>query len=82
MAYYKQHMKMAVRQAIDALKETVYTPVAELHAEAYVTKEPVPFEQKTTGTYLPNLKKGDTWGTLWDCAWFHLKGTVPNECKD
>lgn len=82
MAYYKQHMKMAVRQAIDALKETVYTPVAELHAEAYVTKEPVPFAQKTTGTYLPNLKKGDTWGTLWDCAWFHLKGTVPNECKD
>ncbi len=24
---------------------------------------------------------GDVWGKLWDCAWFHFTGTVPQEAS-
>ncbi|MFC4619744.1 alpha-mannosidase [Camelliibacillus cellulosilyticus] len=41
-----------------------------------MTKEPVPYEERTSGSYIP-LAPGDKWGVLWDCAWFHFQGQVP-----
>lgn len=51
-----------------------------LGIEAYCTKEPVTFENKTNGEKKV-FKKGDSWGGLFDCAWFHFTGIVPKEAK-
>jgi alpha-mannosidase len=58
------------------LNAKIYTALAELQAEVYVTKEPVPFEKRESGTH-KKLKIGDSWGELFDCGWFRFQGEVP-----
>lgn len=80
MPYFTNDMQHEVERIIRNVKSKVYTKVAELDMTAYKTKEPVPYDEKTSGEkFTP--KKGERWGELWDCAWFNLKGTVPAECK-
>ena len=38
--------------------------------------QPAPFAQRQTGEE-KTLAVGDTWGALFDCAWFHFTGAVP-----
>ncbi|MBJ6362459.1 alpha-mannosidase [Paenibacillus sp. GCM10012307] len=61
---------------LERLREAIYRPVASLGVEAWVTEEPVSYEERTKGEQL-RLVPGDRWGKLWDCAWFHFWGTVP-----
>lgn len=61
-----------------AIHHGIYTPLSELVTEAWVTREPVPFERRTEGRHA-HLKQGDSWGRLWDCAWFHFTGRVPDD---
>ncbi|MGF7141825.1 alpha-mannosidase [Anaerotaenia torta] len=64
----------------EKLEQGVYQTVAGLSMEAYRTKEPVPYEDRKSGEYfIP--KAGETWGELFDCAWFHFTGKVPEEAK-
>ena len=66
---------VAVREKIEA---AIYTPIAPLAIEAYVTREPVPYAERTAGRRItPQI--GETWGELFDCAWFHFRGQVPPE---
>jgi alpha-mannosidase len=61
-----------------SIAAAIYRPVADLKAEAWVTKEPVPFAARDQGRYLsPGV--GESWGHLWDCAWFHFTGKVPEQ---
>lgn len=62
------------------LKERVYTKVCDLTVEAWKTQEPVSFEEKETGEY-HKLNLSDSWGKLWDCAWMHITGSVPESAK-
>ncbi len=41
----------------------IYTPVASLDIEGYVTKEPVRYEHRLEGIYTP-FHVGDQWGGL------------------
>ena len=61
------------------LEEFAYTSIASLSCVGYVTKEPVTFENKTSGEKkIINLN--DAWAKdVFDCAWFHITGTVPDE---
>ncbi|MDO3413364.1 glycoside hydrolase family 38 C-terminal domain-containing protein [Saccharibacillus sp. CPCC 101409] len=63
--------------ALPRLREAIYDPIAALDTTAWVTREPVPYAERTSGTRKA-IKPGDPWGELWDCAWFHFKGTVPD----
>ncbi|TAH73697.1 MAG: alpha-mannosidase [Anaerolineaceae bacterium] len=64
----------------EKLEQGVYHTVAELSMEAYRTKEPVSFNEKKSGQYfIP--KVGETWGELFDCAWFHFTGRVPGAAE-
>lgn len=64
----------------EKLEQAVYTPIAELSMEAYRTKEPVTYENRRSGEYfIP--KAGESWGELFDCAWFHFTGKVPTSAK-
>jgi alpha-mannosidase len=58
------------------LEKAIYTRVASLDIQAWRTDEPVPFEQRRSGQEL-NLQIGDSWGGLFDCAWFHFTGQIP-----
>ncbi|TJY41113.1 alpha-mannosidase [Cohnella pontilimi] len=59
------------------LQRHIYKPVSSLTVTAWVTSEPVPFEERTQGRKV-QLKPGEQWGKLWDCAWFHFEGIVPD----
>jgi alpha-mannosidase len=54
----------------------VYTSLATLEIEAWRTVEPVPYAARQSGEYL-RLHPGDVWGELFDCAWFHFTGQIP-----
>jgi alpha-mannosidase len=58
------------------IERAIYTPINELHVEAWVTPEPVPYAERQAGQHTV-LSIGESWGKLWDCAWFHFTGTVP-----
>lgn len=65
-----------INEAFEKLKESIYLTSERLEVEVYVTPEPVSFENRYTGSHLV-LEKGDKWGELFDCGWFHFTGTVP-----
>lgn len=58
------------------LHEKYYKELQKLSCTAYVTKEPVTFEERLSGEK-KELKEGEHWGDLFDCAWFHFQGNVP-----
>ncbi len=62
--------------ALELIASAIYTPVAPLTMSAWRTREPVPYARRQSGEALqPAI--GETWGTLFDCAWFRFSGTVP-----
>ncbi|WP_408894978.1 alpha-mannosidase [Paenibacillus taichungensis] len=65
-----------LKQMLNKLREAIYEPIAELEVTAWVTPEPVPYEERMTGMKVP-LKQGEQWGELWDCAWFRFAGNLP-----
>jgi len=77
-------LNAAVSGKIEDLKlkiaDNVYTKLAGLNVEVYKTKEPVSFEEKMTGDHT-KLAVGQSWGGLFDCAWFHFTGNVPSSAK-
>lgn len=69
-------MTQKAKGRLSKLQSCIYEPVSSLEVTAWVTKEPVKYEDRITGTSI-RLKPGDKWGNLWDCAWFHFQGEVP-----
>lgn len=69
-----------MQKRLDTLFSALYRVTNELKAEAFCTREPVPFAEKESGAYLP-LTGGTRWGKGWDCAWIRLTGHIP-EAKD
>ncbi|SHN57567.1 alpha-mannosidase [Paenibacillus sp. ov031] len=65
-----------LKQMLNKLREAIYEPIAELEVTAWITPEPVPYEERMTGTKV-TLKQGEQWGELWDCAWFRFAGNLP-----
>ncbi len=63
-------------ERLDKLFSEIYTPIQKLKVTAYITKEPLPYAQRTEGERV-ELKEGDKWGELWDCAWMNMKCHIP-----
>ncbi len=80
MIYKANIIREQVRKIIPIVKDNIYTKIDYLHATGYLTKEPVKFVDRATGEYR-ELKVGDQWGSLFDCAWFHITGAVPSSAK-
>ena len=62
MAYNFRSQQEAIKAMYDRVKDHRYIPLCELHAEVYVTPEPVPYAERTTGIKKV-VKKGDIWGS-------------------
>ncbi len=81
MAYLTDRYLSRIEDRMTQLEQEVYTPLAPLTATAFVTEEPVPYEQRMCGRYV-ELKPGEAWShRLFDCAWFHFSGVIPEECE-
>ncbi|MBQ6053280.1 MAG: alpha-mannosidase [Clostridia bacterium] len=76
MHYSYDKMNDIIRRATERLSKNVYSEIAKLSGTGYVTKEPVPFSEKTTGRMI-DVSEGVKWGELWDCAWFFIEGKIP-----
>ncbi|MGE7057554.1 alpha-mannosidase, partial [Paenibacillus glucanolyticus] len=73
---YEPIRREPLKQMLDKLREAIYKPVAELDVTAWVTPEPVTYEERMSGTEV-TLAHGERWGLLWDCAWFRFSGRIP-----
>jgi alpha-mannosidase len=74
--YHYMQTQRHLTTTLHKIEKAIYTPIAELHTEAWITPEPVPFAERRSGTHKV-LHIGESWGKLWDCAWFHFSGVVP-----
>lgn len=57
--------------------QRVYATVSEMSIEAWITKEPQPFDYRRSGAY-QKLTVRSSWGQLFDCAWMRVYGKRPN----
>jgi alpha-mannosidase len=62
------------------LEAAIYRPVADLTITAWRTREPVSFAKRSSGRRI-DLTVGQSWGSLFDCAWFRFRGTVPDSAR-
>ena len=59
------------------LLDRAYTPIGSLNCTAFITAEPVSFEERGSGKRA-ELSVGDRWAEqIFDCAWMHITGEVP-----
>ncbi len=80
MPYNFKNQQEIIDAMLQKLESSIYVPLCDINMEVYVTPEPVSFDERMTGEK-KTVKKGDIWGKLWDCGWFHLTGTVPEAAK-
>jgi alpha-mannosidase len=65
---------------LEWIRARVHEPVAPLSVTIHRTAEPVPFAERLSGEGL-EVREGESWGKLWDCAWFRFTGTVPASAR-
>ncbi|HPO52914.1 MAG TPA: glycoside hydrolase family 38 C-terminal domain-containing protein [Clostridia bacterium] len=69
--------RIKLDSALEHLREKSYTKIGSLNATAYVTEEPVPFEDRFVGREI-KLEVGKRWADkVFDCAWMHITGDIP-----
>ncbi len=73
---YTKSTKRYLDAALNLIKSAIYTPIDTLNATAWITPEPVSFDEHESGERR-EIAIGDSWGNLWDCGWFHFTGSVP-----
>jgi alpha-mannosidase len=80
MPYHHKETKYQLSVVLDKLKDAVYVPQADLKVTAWTTREPVTFRQRLSGKKIA-LLPGQKWGDLFDCAWLHFSGAVPESSR-
>lgn len=80
MPYNTLAMNRRIKSAFPKIEKSIYMQTSKLEVTAWITKEPVSFENRITGKETP-LKPGQEWGALFDCAWINLKGVLPKGGK-
>jgi alpha-mannosidase len=78
MPYFNLHKQRELKALPQLLFDAAYTPLAALEVAAWVTREPAPYAQRFDGRRV-SLAPGRKWGDLFDSAWFHFTGRVPEE---
>ena len=63
------------------LRDAIYSPVAQLAAQIVRSREPLPFAALESDLFEP-IVAGTQWGKKYDCAWLHVRGTIPAGVTD
>ena len=72
---YEQSNIDEIKNSLNQLKKRIYTKICPLEVEYSRSEEPISFSKKDQLHY-KNLSIGESWGKLFDCAWFHLHGKI------
>ncbi len=67
---------MTILETFNFLKNSIYIVVEKLKVEAWLSTEPVLYENRLSGKHVV-LTEGDKWGSLFDSGWFHFTGLIP-----
>lgn len=70
-----------MNEKLKKLFDSIYTPLYSFEVTAYITKEPLLYQDRTKGSKR-FLSVGERWGELWDCAWMNFKAPLPEDTKD
>ena len=62
-----------------SMKRRVFKRVAKLNVTCSESKEPVPYEEREKGQ--KPVRRGHVWGGIFDCAWFHVTGEIPEKLR-
>lgn len=76
MPHYKKNTLKRIEKFAERIAKLHYEKLSELECTAYVTKEPLPYEQREEGEK-KTIALGESWGQLFDCAWFNFTGALP-----
>lgn len=76
MPYPIKEIKSELVHTMKIIENSIYKRIQPLKITVWKTKEPVTFEQRREGE-MKNVAAGESWGEIWDCAWFHFEGVVP-----
>jgi alpha-mannosidase len=80
MPVFVSDSKAFLAKTLERIKSSVHERVAGLEATLWKSGEPLPFARRYEGAEA-KVSVGETWGRLWDCAWFEFKGTVPESAR-
>ncbi len=80
MPYYDAVTRLTLPGVLKRIQAAIHEPVAELSSTIYRTAEPVAFAERLSGEKR-EIRIGDSWGTLWNCAWFRFVGKVPESAR-
>lgn len=80
MPYFFGKTGSELKNIENRLEAATYRPLADMQAQVWVTPEPTPFKERTSGEHR-EIAIGQSWGKLWDCGWFHFTGQVPADAK-
>ncbi|MBN2883702.1 MAG: hypothetical protein JXN10_09235, partial [Clostridia bacterium] len=69
MPYNKLTMEKRIKANFKKIEGNIYKKIGDLAVRAWLTGEPVSFEERFSGLS-KDLLPGDNWGKLFDCAWF------------
>ncbi len=75
-AFYPDIHLARLKEAFTRLRHELIVERVPMTAEYAVTREPVPYAQREALDFRP-ITTGESWGTLWDCGWFRVRGEVP-----
>ncbi len=78
MPYPMKEIRRNFISTLQAIEGAIYKKLQPLNVTMWKTSEPVSFQQRYSGE-MKTLSIGDSWGDIWDCAWIHFEGEVPQE---
>lgn len=76
MPYPIEEIKPDLINTMHMVERAIYRKLLPLNITIYKTPEPIPFESRFSGDK-SSITIGDSWGEIWDCAWFHFEGEIP-----
>ena len=81
---YLLRIKQKIKDAIfNKLDKMLRKDIVNLDIYALKSKEPIPFSKDLLDkTKYKPIKVGESFGKLFDCAWFIIEGVIPNYEKD
>ena len=81
VTFFEQEITInKLETTLNRIKDRIYTKAIDLDVKFGLSKEPVEFNDRLNLEYKV-LEKGEKWGGLWDCAWFHITGKTSELCK-
>lgn len=75
LTFLQHNRKIKYTLFLQRLRKKIYEPLISLQASVYKSHEPVPFSVIRTLDFA-EIKRGDSWGGFFDCAWFRFSGVI------